>query len=81
MALYIKDESVHEKVKRIAAITGQTQAQAVGTAVAEMLNKLEQDSSASRLLAEGAKIANLLPEEVRHDDHAEMLYDKNGMPG
>ena len=37
MALNIKDDSVHEAVKRITLITGESQAQAVATAVRERL--------------------------------------------
>jgi antitoxin VapB len=41
MALNIKDDSVHEAVKRITQITGESQAQAVATAVRERLARLE----------------------------------------
>ena len=43
MALNIKDESVHEVVRRIAQITGESEAQAVATAVRERVARLEKD--------------------------------------
>ena len=63
MALNIKDDSVHEAVKRIALITGESQAQAVATAVRERLTRLEKDELAARLLAIGHKTAGRMSPE------------------
>ena len=63
MALNIKDDSVHEVVKRIALITGESQTQAVATAVHERLTRLEKDELATRLLAIGHKTANRMSPE------------------
>jgi antitoxin VapB len=80
MALNIKDQSVHEVVKRIAQITGESQAQAVATAVNERLARLEQDELAGRLLAIGRKTANRMRPEVKRLDHGALLYDDRGLP-
>lgn len=80
MALNIKDPSVHEAVKRIAALTGESQAQAVATAVNERLARLQQDDLAARLLAIGHKTARRMTPATRQLDHAEMLYDDQGLP-
>jgi antitoxin VapB len=58
MALNIKDDSVHEAVKRITLITGESRAQAMATAVRERLARLEKDELAARLLAIGHKSAS-----------------------
>lgn len=79
MALNIKDTSVHEVVKRIAAITGESQAQAVATAVRERLAKLEKDDLAGRLLAIGQKTAIRINPEAELD-HGALLYDDRGLP-
>ena len=79
MALNIKDASVHEAVKRIAAMTGESQAQAVATAVHERLARLERDDLAGRLLAIGQKAATRLSEQA-HVDHGALLYDDRGLP-
>jgi antitoxin VapB len=80
MALNIKDASVHEKVKQIAKLTGESQAQAVATAVNERLARLQQDDLAGRLLAIGHKTASRMSPEATRLDHGEMLYDERGLP-
>jgi antitoxin VapB len=80
MALNIKNESVHEDVKRIASITGESQAQAVATAVRERLARLERDELATRLLAIGNKTASRMSAEARALDHGALLYDERGLP-
>jgi antitoxin VapB len=80
MALNIKDESVHEVVKRIAQITGESQAQAVATSVNERLARLQKDELASRLLAIGHKTADRMSAEAKSLDHGALLYDERGLP-
>jgi antitoxin VapB len=80
MALNIKDPSVHEAVKRIAEITGESQAQAVAIAVNERLARLQQDDLAARLLAIGHKTASRMSAETKSLDHSELLYDERGLP-
>lgn len=80
MALNIKDDSVHEAVKRIAAITGESQAQAVAMAVRERLARLESDELAARLLAIGHKTASRMSADARALDHGALLYDDRGLP-
>lgn len=79
MALNIKDPSVHEAVKRIAAMTGESQAQAVATAVHERLARLERDDLAARLLAIGRKTAIRISANAELD-HGALLYDDRGLP-
>jgi antitoxin VapB len=78
MALNIKDDSVHEAVKRITRITGESQAQAVATAVRERLARLEKDALAARLLTIGRKSASRMSAETL--DHDALLYDDRGLP-
>jgi antitoxin VapB len=80
MALNIKDDSVHEAVKRITSITGESQAQAVATAVRERLARLESDQLAARLLAIGHKSANRMSADTKAPDHGGVLYDDQGLP-
>ena len=80
MALNIKDASVHEAVKRLARITGESQAQAVATAVNERLARLQRDDLVVRLLAIGHKTASRKSPEAKRVDHAELLYDEQGLP-
>ena len=80
MALNIKDDSVHEAVKRITRITGESQAQAVATAVRERLARLEKDELAARLLAIGHRSARRMSADVKALDHGALLYDDRGLP-
>jgi antitoxin VapB len=80
MALNIKDDSVHEAVKRLAQITGESQAQAVATAVRERLARLEKDELAARLLAIGHKSASRMSTDAKALDHGALLYDDQGLP-
>jgi antitoxin VapB len=80
MALNIKNASIHEAVKQIAKLTGESQAQAVATAVNERLAKLQRDDLAARLLAIGHKTASRMSPEAKRLDHAAPLYDERGLP-
>jgi antitoxin VapB len=80
MALNIKDDAVHAAVKRIAAITGESQAQAVATAVGERLARLEKDELAARLLTIGRRSASRLRTRDDIVDHGALLYDDRGLP-
>lgn len=80
MALNIKDPAVHETVKEIARITGESQAQAVATAVRERLAHLQEDDVAARLLAIGRRTAARMSPETKQLDHGTLLYDERGLP-
>ena len=76
----IKDASIHEAVKQIARITGESQTQAVATAVKERLARLQTDDLAERILAIGHKTASRMSPETKQLDHGELLYDDRGLP-
>lgn len=80
MALNIKDAAVHDAVKRIAQITGESQAQAVAIAVNERLARLQSESLAARLLAIGEQAASRMSPRTKQLDHAAALYDERGLP-
>ncbi|OBK86336.1 type II toxin-antitoxin system VapB family antitoxin [Mycolicibacter sinensis] len=80
MALNIKDPSVHEAVKEIARITGESQAQAVAAAVRDRLARLQADDVTDRLLAIGRRTAVRMSPEAKRVDHGALLYDERGLP-
>ena len=80
MALNIKDASVHETVKQIAKLTGESQAEVVAKAVRERLARLQQDDLAARLLAIGHETASRMSPETKAIDHGEMLYGERRLP-
>lgn len=81
MALNIKDPKVHEMVKQIAAITGQSQAAAVESAVEQKLRELLAVDRAERILALGRDAASrMTPEERAFDYDAELYDEETGLP-
>lgn len=80
MALNIKDPATHEAVKQLAAITGESQAQAVTIAVQERLARLRRDDLQARILAIGQRAANRMSPQTKRIDHATLLYDDQGLP-
>lgn len=83
MALNIKDPKVHEMVKQIAAITGQSQAAAVESAVEQRLRELLAADRAERILALGRDAASRMTpvERDRMLNFDAQLYDEEtGLP-
>ncbi|CAJ1493946.1 type II toxin-antitoxin system VapB family antitoxin [[Mycobacterium] kokjensenii] len=81
MALNIEDPAVHDAVKEIARITGESHAQVVAAAVRERLVHLQADSAAVRFLDIGRRAAARMPEETKQLDHGALLYDDRGSRG
>ncbi|MGO4490339.1 type II toxin-antitoxin system VapB family antitoxin [Microbacterium sp. 2RAF4] len=86
MSLNIKNETTHELVRRLAALTGQSQTSAVEDAVRRRLAELEEGREAEierRRAAIAAVIARarLVPRTGRStEDIMDELYDETGMP-
>jgi antitoxin VapB len=86
MSLNIKNETTHELVRRLAALTGQSQTSAVEDAVRRRLAELEEGREAEierRRAAIAAVIARarLVPRTGRStEDIMDELYDDTGMP-
>ncbi len=86
MSLNIKNETTHELVRRLAALTGQSQTGAVEDAVRRRLAELEEGREAEierRRAAIAAVIARarLVPRTGRStEDIMDELYDETGMP-
>jgi antitoxin VapB len=81
MSLNIKDPEAHRLAQLIARATGETMTRVVTEALRERLDKIERRSaraSVEELLA----IADRAAAHVKrpHLDHAELLYDKRGLP-
>lgn len=83
MSLNIKNEHTHQVVQELAAMTGQTQTDAVTAAVEEKLAALRQREGsgvAEQMLAIGREMSVRLEEPYRSIDHGDLLYDENGLP-
>lgn len=83
MSLNIKDAETHRLVRELAALTGETQTEAVRRSVSERLDRqtrLEHGALAERLLTIGRDCASHLTEPWRSLDHGDLLYDDRGMP-
>ncbi|MEU4013729.1 type II toxin-antitoxin system VapB family antitoxin [Microbacterium sp. NPDC028030] len=86
MSLNIKNETTHELVRRLAALTGQSQTGAVEDAVRRRLAELEQSREAEierKRAAIDAVVARarLIPRTGRNTEEImDELYDEAGMP-
>lgn len=80
MALNIKDEAVHDAVRRLSRLTGESQAQAVAVAVRERLARVQQEDLAEGLVTLGRKTAARMTPDTRKLDHGTLLYNDNGLP-
>ncbi|WP_029288373.1 type II toxin-antitoxin system VapB family antitoxin [Cellulomonas sp. HZM] len=89
MSLNIKNERTHSLVRRLAALTGQSQTAAVEDAVARRLAEVEAGGRTGRADARWSEVEELLVEfrvDLAPDDRARMLraeadlYDDLGLP-
>ena len=83
MALNIKNEETYKLVEELARQTGENMTEAVTEAVRERLNRIgsqHRGGLADRLLRIGKDCAARLKEPYRSVDHADLLYDDEGLP-
>ncbi len=83
MSLNIKDEEIHQLVRELADLTGESQTTVVKIAVRERLDRLHAAGRltlADRLLAIGRNTAPRLQEPFRSAEHGDLLYDEHGLP-
>lgn len=81
MSLNIKDPEAHRLAQAISSVTGESMTRVVTEALRERYAKIERrkgKASVQELLA----IADRAASHVKHPyaDHAELLYDENGLP-
>ena len=88
MPLNIKDQTVHAKAKRLAELTGASITGAVKDAIDRRLAEIEDAREADRAtrlkaMEEIARrfVASLPPDHgATSTDHADLLYDEDGLP-
>lgn len=81
MSLNIKDPEAHRLAQAIARVTGESMTHIVTEALRERYAKIERDqtkASVQELLAIADRAALHLKRPYL--DHAELLYDENGLP-
>ena len=83
MALNIKNREINEAARELASLTGESMSEAVTLAVKERLRRLQReqgDGRAERLLQIGNDCAAHMKEPFLSVDHADLLYDEQGLP-
>jgi antitoxin VapB len=83
MSLNIKSEEVHQLVRELANLTGESMTAAVANAVRERLERMRRERNvglAERLVAIGKDCAAHLKEPFRSVEHGDLLYDDLGLP-
>ena len=82
MSLNIKDAETHRLAQELARETGQSMTKAVTEALREQLERVrrgrKRPNRVEEALAIGRRCAKLLKGPAI--DHAELLYDENGLP-
>jgi antitoxin VapB len=81
MSLNIKDPEAHRLAKEIARQTGESLTRAVTESLRERLARLERQhgkASLEELTAIARRASRLVNRP--YADHAELLYDENGLP-
>ena len=80
MALNIKNAETYQLVRELAEETGESMTEAITTAVRERLERIRQDFDVDEILEFVDEIREHLPAEFFEVDHAEVLYDQDGLP-
>ena len=84
MSLNIKNERVHELIKRAAMRTGQSQTSVVESAMTRFLAELEAPAGCTDRVERTRQIAVEFREGLTDDDLARLsstpLYDEHGLP-
>jgi len=82
MTLNIKDPEAHKLAQQLARETGETMTAAVTQAIRDRLEAVrrrrKQDAMRAALMAIAKRGAELF--KGPYIDHAELLYDENGLP-
>ena len=81
MSLNIKDPEAHKLASSIAQATGQSMTRVVTDALRQRLAQIEHGkgkASVKELLAIADRASAHVPH--RYADHADLLYDDNGLP-
>jgi antitoxin VapB len=83
LSLNIKREETYRLARELAHLTGENVTEAVTRAVEERLHRVRRAQGeilADHLLAIGEDCAAHLKEPFRSIDHADLLYDDQGLP-
>ena len=83
MSLNIKTEEAHRLARELATLTGESMTVAVTKALRERLDRVHGQRNgglADRLISIGKDCAARLSEPFRSIDHADLLYDEDGLP-
>lgn len=83
MSLNIKNPESHRLAQELTSLTGESLTEAVTIALRERLERVQRDRRpglAERLVQIGEDCASRLREPFRSTDHAELLYDEEGLP-
>lgn len=82
VALNIKNEESVELARELAELTGESVTAAVTIAVRERIERISRERAdrVKRILRLASEFARDLPEEYKHVDHGDLLYDEFGLP-
>ena len=83
MSLNIKNAETHRMARELARLTGESMTVAVNEAIRERLQRVRgrsKEEFVERIMKIGRECAARLKEPYKSIDHADLLYDENGLP-
>lgn len=80
MGLNIKSDETHQLAIQLAELTGETITKAVTVAIRERINRVQRQRNTQEILARARAIIQQSGGAESYQDHAELLYDEQGMP-
>lgn len=80
MGLNIKNAETYRLIRELADLTGESMTGAVTTAVAERLERIKSDFRPADIMELAREIRDRLPPGYLDVDHADLLYDEDGLP-
>jgi antitoxin VapB len=80
MGLNIKSEEARQLAAHLAELTGETITKAVTIALRERLDRIQRQRNVSEIMARAQEIIRRSGGAEPYQDHAELLYDEQGLP-
>ena len=80
MGLNIKNEEAHRLAAQLAALTGETMTKAVTEAIRERIERVQRQRNVPEILERAREIIRKSGGAQPYTDHAELLYDEDGLP-
>jgi len=80
MSLNIKNDETHRLAEELSQLTGESMTAAVTEALREKLDRVKSKGMKERIMKIAKQCAHRWKEPYRSMNHADLLYDEQGLP-